>query len=163
MEILEVFLLSIAIGLIVHLLVRWSERYKRRAEGDASVQSESKTEETALGSALGQVEHELRASLYDENRSAQCTVADSTTCATCIGSCSESEGSPQCKPRIVYYDDEELDVLAHRPIESYTEKELQMLREVAETLLESDHEGWLKSLSMRSILLPPEILHIVSP
>lgn len=162
MEILEVFLLSIAIGLIVHLLVRWSERYKRRTKDGASDESEQTTEGTAVGSALGEVERELRASLYDEGSTQRCS-DEGDACASCIGSCSESERSSQCKPRIVYYDDEELDVLAHRPIESYTEEEMKMLREVAETLLESDHEGWLKSLSMRSILLPPEILRIVSP
>ena len=162
MEALEIFFLSIAIGLIVHLLVRWSERQKSRGAEDASQQSSQTTEESAIGSALGEVEHELRKSLSDESDTSRCA-DDATACASCTDSCSEAERAIRRAPRIVYYDDEELDVLAHRPIESYTDAELAMLREVAETLLETDYEGWLKSLSMRGILLPPEILQLVTP
>ncbi len=162
MEALEIFFLSIAIGLIVHLLVRWSERQKSRGTNDASQQSSQTTGETPLGSALGEVERELRKSLSDESETSRCA-DDATACASCTDSCSEAEKAIRRAPRIVYYDDEELDVLAHRPIESYTDAELAMLREVAETLLETDYEGWLKSLSMRGILLPPEILQLVTP
>ncbi len=162
MEALEIFFLSIAIGLIVHLLVRCSERQKARGAEDASQQSSQTTGETPLGSALGEVERELRKSLSDESDTSRCA-DDATACASCTDSCSETERALRRVPRIVYYDDEELDVLAHRPIESYTDAELAMLREVAETLLETDYEGWLKSLSMRGILLPPEILQLVTP
>ncbi len=161
MEALEIFFLSIAIGLIVHLLVRWSERPKARGAEDAPQQSSQTTGESALGSALGEVERELRKSLSDESDTSRCA-DDATACASCTDSCSEAERAIRRTPRIVYYDDEELDVLAHRPIESYTDAELAMLREVAETLLETDYEGWLKSLSMRGILLPPEILQLVT-
>lgn len=162
MEALEIFFLSIAIGLIVHLLVRWSERQKARGADDASQQSSQTTGESAIGSALGEVERELRESLSGESDTSRCA-DNATACASCTDSCSEAERVIRRTPRIVYYDDEELDVLAHRPIESYTDAELAMLREVAETLLETDYEGWLKSLSMRGILLPPEILQLVTP
>lgn len=162
MEALEIFFLSIAIGLIVHLLVRWSERQKVRKKDGATEQGSQTTGETALGSALGEVERELRKSLSDESDTSRCA-DDASACASCTDSCSEAERVIRRAPRIVYYDDEELDVLAHRPIESYTDAELAMLREVAETLLETDYEGWLKSLSMRGILLPPEILQLVTP
>lgn len=162
MEALEIFFLSIAIGLIVHLLVRWSERQKVRKKDGATEQGSQTTGETALGSALGEVERELRESLSGESDTSRCA-DDATACASCTDSCSEAESVIRRAPRIVYYDDEELDVLAHRPIESYTDAELAMLREVAETLLETDYEGWLKSLSMRGILLPPEILQLVTP
>ncbi len=162
MEALEIFFLSIAIGLIVHLLVRWSERQKARGADDASQQSSQTTGESAIGSALGEVERELRESLSGESDTSRCA-DDASACASCTDSCSEAERVIRRAPRIVYYDDEELDVLAHRPIESYTDAELAMLREVAETLLETDYEGWLKSLSMRGILLPPEILQLVTP
>ncbi len=162
MEALEIFFLSIAIGLIVHLLVRWSERQKVRKKDGATEQSSQTTGESAIGSALGEVERELRKSLSDESDTSRCA-DDATACASCTDSCSEAERALRRVPRIVYYDDEELDVLAHRPIESYTDAELAMLREVAETLLETDYEGWLKSLSMRGILLPPEILQLVTP
>ncbi|WP_302777659.1 hypothetical protein [Porphyromonas uenonis] len=162
MEALEIFFLSIAIGLIVHLLVRWSERQKVRKKDGATEQGSQTTGETALGSALGEVERELRESLSGESDTSRCA-DDATACASCTDSCSEAERVMRRAPQIVYYDDEELDVLAHRPIESYTDAELAMLLEVAETLLETDHEGWLKSLSMRGILLPPEILQLVTP
>ena len=162
MEALEVFFLSIAIGLIVHLLVRWSERQKVRKKDGATEQGSQTTGETALGSALGEVERELRESLSGESDTSRCA-DDASACASCTDSCSEADRVIRRTPRIVYYDDEELDVLAHRPIESYTDAELAMLREVAETLLETDYEGWLKSLSMRGILLPPEILQLVTP
>ena len=161
MEALEIFFLSIAIGLIVHLLVRWSERQKSRNANDALQQSSQTTGESAIGSALGEVERELKESLSGESATSRCA-DDATACASCTDSCSEAEKAIRRAPRIVYYDDEELDVLAHRPIESYTDAELSMLREVAETLLETDYEGWLKSLSMRGILLPPEILQLVT-
>ena len=162
MEALEIFFLSIAIGLIVHLLVRWSERQKVRKKDGATEQGSQTTGETALGSALGEVERELRESLSGESDTSRCA-DDASACASCTDSCSEAERVIRRAPRIVYYDDEELDVLAHRPIESYTDAELAMLREVAETLLETDHAGWLKSLSMRGILLPPEIVQLVTP
>ena len=163
MEALEIFFLSIAIGLIVHLLVRWSERQKaRKKDGTATQQGSQMTGETALGSALGEVERELRESLSGESDTSRCA-DDAIACASCTDSCSEAERAVRRVPQIVYYDDEELDVLAHRPVESYTDAELAMLREVAETLLETDYEGWLKSLSMRGILLPPEILQLVTP
>lgn len=161
MEALEIFFLSIAIGLIVHLLVRWSERQKVRKKDGTTEQGSQTTGESAIGSALGEVERELRKSLSDESDTSRCA-DDATACASCTDSCSEAERVIRRAPRIVYYDDEELDVLAHRPIESYTDAELAMLREVAETLLETDYEGWLKSLSMRGILLPPEILQLVT-
>ena len=161
MEALEIFFLSIAIGLIVHLLVRWSERQKVRKKDGATEQGSQTTGETALGSALGEVERELRESLSGESDTSRCA-DDASACASCTDSCSEAERVIRRTPRIVYYDDEELDVLAHRPIESYTDAELAMLREVAETLLETDYKGWLKSLSMRGILLPPEILQLVT-
>ena len=161
MEALEIFFLSIAIGLIVHLLVRWSERQKVRKKDGATEQGSQTTGETALSSALGEVERALRESLSGESDTSRCA-DDASACASCTDSCSEAERVIRRAPRIVYYDDEELDVLAHRPIESYTDAELAMLREVAETLLETDYEGWLKSLSMRGILLPPEILQLVT-
>ena len=146
----------------MHLLVRWSERQKVRKKDGTTEQGSQTTGESAIGSALGEVERELRKSLSDESDTSRCA-DDASACASCTDSCSEAERVIRRTPRIVYYDDEELDVLAHRPIESYTDAELAMLREVAETLLETDYEGWLKSLSMRGILLPPEILQLVTP
>ena len=56
-----------------------------------------------------------------------------------------------------YYDDEELDVLADRDPQTYTEAERDMLRDVVLTLRREDAWGWSRSLEMRHIELPPDI------
>ncbi|MDR1371699.1 MAG: hypothetical protein LBJ17_01035 [Dysgonamonadaceae bacterium] len=61
-----------------------------------------------------------------------------------------------------YYDDEELDVFHGRPSDSYTAEEVALFREVQETLLESDREGWLQSLAIRNIALPCSLNRLYS-
>lgn len=56
-----------------------------------------------------------------------------------------------------YYDDEELDVLAGKNPDDYTDEECAQLREVFETLKEFDVAGWLRSLQLRNIELPDDI------
>lgn len=56
--------------------------------------------------------------------------------------------------KIVYFDDEELDTLAHRPVEDFSARELQQLDDVFYTLREQDVAGWLRSLQLRDIALP---------
>lgn len=56
-----------------------------------------------------------------------------------------------------YYDDEELDLLAGRDPEGYSNAEREFLREVMLTLLPSDRPGWAKSLEMRRIQLPADL------
>ncbi len=58
---------------------------------------------------------------------------------------------------VVYYDDEELDVLSGMVPEEYTEEQLKMLQGVFYTLRESDVAGWVRSLQMRNIELTPEL------
>lgn len=58
---------------------------------------------------------------------------------------------------VEYYDDEELDSLAHIVPKNYTNEQINMLSEVFFTLKESDVAGWLRSLQSRSILLPEEL------
>lgn len=57
----------------------------------------------------------------------------------------------------VYYDDEELDVLCDRDPSTYSEKEIEMLRDVVLTLRAEDAWGWSRSLEQRRIALPAEI------
>lgn len=59
--------------------------------------------------------------------------------------------------KIVYYDDEELDALADRDPSTYSDEEMEQLRDVVLTLLPSDAHGWARSLEMRHIELPQEI------
>ena len=56
--------------------------------------------------------------------------------------------------KIIYFDDEELDILAHRPVEDFSARELQQLDDVFYTLREQDVAGWLRSLQLRDIALP---------
>lgn len=69
----------------------------------------------------------------------------------------ERETLLQTEPQIVYYDDEELDALADTDPGSYTAAQHHALRQVFDTLAESDVAGWCRSLQMRHIELPPDI------
>ncbi len=61
------------------------------------------------------------------------------------------------KTEIVYYDDEELDVLSGISPDEYTEEQVREIEEVFYTLQEKDVAGWLKSLQLRNIVLPNEL------
>lgn len=129
--------------------------------------ADSRSINDKIGSAFGQVEEALRESLADDPHPRRsdldtddCDNADSAACASCGAGC--TPGSKKRKQaKIVYYDDEELDSLALRPIESYTPEEIEALREVATTLHPTDRDGWLHSMAQRKILLPPEILQLL--
>jgi hypothetical protein len=163
MEALKLFFLSISIGVVIYLITLWSERYKTRSERSQTSSMSPRSNEDSMISALGQVERELSNTLSGEGTTGGCADDGGDACAYCSDACLGSEHLPKVTTQIVYYDDEELDTLAHRSVESYTDTETQKLREIAETLLEEDRPGWLKSLSMRGILLPPDILRIVAP
>lgn len=59
---------------------------------------------------------------------------------------------------IVYYDDEELDAFAHHPADDYQPEEVEQFRDILLTLQENDVPGWLRSLQLRDIRLPEELL-----
>lgn len=56
---------------------------------------------------------------------------------------------------IVYYSDEEIDRFRGRDPESYSSEEIDELRDILLTLQEYEVAGWLRSLSLRGIDLPP--------
>jgi len=70
----------------------------------------------------------------------------------------ERESLLTSKPDIVYYDDEDLDRLAGVAPDQYTEEDLAEVREVFETMQEKDVAGWLRSLQLREITIPQDIL-----
>ena len=70
----------------------------------------------------------------------------------------ERESLLTAKPEIVYYDDEELDRLRGIAPEQYSEKDLADLQEVFYTLQDKDVAGWLRSLQLREIMLPQDLL-----
>ncbi|MEA4936811.1 hypothetical protein SDC9_90367 [bioreactor metagenome] len=55
---------------------------------------------------------------------------------------------------IIYYDDEELDVMANINPSDYTEEQIKQFSDVFYTLKENDVAGWLRSLQLRTIELP---------
>jgi hypothetical protein len=55
---------------------------------------------------------------------------------------------------VEYYDDEELDVFAGRPSDSYSEEEVECFAEILDTMLPADVPGWVESLQLRGIALP---------
>ena len=69
----------------------------------------------------------------------------------------ERDTIQQMQTEIIYYDDEELDVLADRDPKTYTEQEITQLEEVFRSLREEDIRGWVKSLQLRRIALTDEL------
>ena len=69
----------------------------------------------------------------------------------------EKETLLQTNAEVVYYDDEELDVLAGLKPDDWTEAQQEAVRQVFRTLDERDVPGWCRSLQLRGIELPPDI------
>ncbi len=69
----------------------------------------------------------------------------------------ERESLLNQKTEIIYYDDEELDLLSGISPDEYTEEQVREIEEVFYTLQEKDVAGWLKSLQLRNIVLPNEL------
>lgn len=69
----------------------------------------------------------------------------------------ERETLLQTNAEIIYYDDEELDTLAGIPAEEFTDEQAEMMREVFRTMQEKDVPGWVRSLQLRNIQLPPDV------
>jgi hypothetical protein len=61
-------------------------------------------------------------------------------------------------PTIVYYDDDELDVFANRPADSYTREEVRLFEYVFDTLSPGEVSGWLRSLQLRHIQMPSGLM-----
>jgi len=75
----------------------------------------------------------------------------------CCGAHTVCEKDLSPKREIEYYDDEELDVFAGRPGNSYDEDEIRQFCDVFYTLKEYDVAGWMKSLQSRNIELPENL------
>lgn len=69
----------------------------------------------------------------------------------------EREKLLQPLDRPVYYDDEELDALAGIAAEDLTDGQAEAIAEVFRSMREEDVLGWVRSLEMRRIALPPDI------
>ena len=69
----------------------------------------------------------------------------------------ERETLLQTNAEIEYYDDEELDDLAGKEADTYTDEEAGLIREVFHTLQENDVTGWVRSMQLRGIQLPEDV------
>ena len=86
--------------------------------------------------------------------------ATGCTDASCVlhNSCpSEQLLRGACEEKIVYYDDEELDALHGRDPESYTDTELEQIRDVLYTLQHDEIMPWYQSITRRGIKLPADL------
>lgn len=86
--------------------------------------------------------------------------ADTSQPEACCGmhiTCEKDSLSTAASAEIIYYDDEELDIFAGRPAESYNDTESEQFRDILLTLLPSDIAGWARSLQLRGINLPDDI------
>lgn len=59
---------------------------------------------------------------------------------------------------IIYYDDEELDQYAERDSEEYTDDEAEEFRNIFYELREVEVAGWVRSLQLRHINLPAQVM-----
>lgn len=134
MSTLGVLILFLCFFLVALVLMEIRERKRAKLQKEA--------DETIEGNS--QVEKMMRVPVDDE----------------CCGrhSVCERESLLTSKPDIIYYDDEELDRLINVAPEDYTEKDLSDVREVFETLQDRDVAGWLRSLQLREITIPQDIL-----
>ena len=69
----------------------------------------------------------------------------------------ERETLLQTNAEVVYYDDEELDALSGIAAEDLTAEQQQSIRDVFNTLQESDVPGWCRSMQLRNIALPQDV------
>ncbi|MBD5224413.1 MAG: phospholipase [Bacteroidales bacterium] len=82
---------------------------------------------------------------------------DDTACCGMHVTCEKDSLLASVSAEIEYFDDEELDVFAGRPAESYTAVETEQFRDVLLTLLPSDIAPWARSIQLRGIELPPDV------
>lgn len=79
--------------------------------------------------------------------------------------CEKTSLSPHSY-ELEYFDDEELDVFKGRTVESYTESEIEIFRDILLTLSPDEIAAWARSIQIRGIKLPApvrdELLMIVS-
>ena len=69
----------------------------------------------------------------------------------------EKESLLSSDTKIIYYDDEELDVLADIHPQDFSAEQIKQLSDIFYTLAESDVAGWLCSLRTRRIQLPDDL------
>lgn len=128
-------LLFLCLGLLILVLYEIRERRGRSAQGGRS-------EQGADSAAVVQ-------------RSDRLSSDDGECCGQHL--VCERESLLQTNAVVEYYDDEELDVLAGIAPTDYTSAQHDSIEEVFSTLQERDVPGWVRSMQLRNIALPPDI------
>lgn len=108
----------------------------------------------ALGAAVALYSH-----LHHDETTGEAK-ATAGGCATCDGTNTKCEQECMMEAStqpIVYYDDEELDQFKGREPDDYTDKEVEMFRDVLYTMRQDEAAGWNRSLVLRGINVPNEI------
>ncbi len=95
-------------------------------------------------------------SVETSSDSAQCNTSSSDFVGGCCGSYDvcDNESLLAKSDEIIYYDDEELDAFVSYTPYDYSEKEIELFREVLYTMQDDEVAGWLVSLQLRNIELP---------
>ncbi len=128
----------------VAIVAAWIVFYNLRAKNKAAEEIERK-------SKLSEEERKKE----EEEEAAKAAQEDSECCGQ--HEVCEKTNLINTKLKADYYDDEELDALAGRDPEDYTDDEKAQLRHVFETLKEYDVAGWLRSTQLRNIELLEDI------
>ena len=82
------------------------------------------------------------------------------SCNTCNGEntkCEQECMMEAATKEIEYYDDEELDRFKGRPVDEYTDEEVEDFAEVLYTMKPEEVAGWSRSLILRGINLPNQL------
>jgi len=121
-------ILFVALGLVILVLFEWRARKQSREEQE-------------------QVE-QAAAQRQKENIDGECC-GQHLVC--------ERETLLQTNAEVVYYDDEELDLLSGIATEDLTDEQANEIREVFRTMQEKDVPGWVRSMQLRNIALPDDV------
>ena len=137
MDTLIVLIVFLAFLLVAMALMEMRERKRQKAAEQACQEAIVRGEEL-------QPEKLVRVPVDDEccGRHAVC----------------ERESLLTATPDIVYYDDEDLDRLSGIAPEQYTSEDLAAVQEVFYTMQDKDVAGWLRSLQLRHITIPQELM-----
>lgn len=116
----------------------------------------------ALG-VLIVIAYEIRARKQGKTKQEQQAEVKANKQANLYGECCgehlicEKETLLQTDAKIEYYDDEELDTMAGIDPKEYTEEQIKAIRDVFESINDTDITGWVRSLQLRNIALPEDI------
>lgn len=79
------------------------------------------------------------------------------TCSGCCGGTSCFNAKEKHTPRIVYFEDEELDRFRSRNGVDYTPSEVAEWQEVLRTLKDNELAPWRRSIGLRRLVMPSEV------